>query len=148
MREIYCALLGTLPIVLFFILMKLFFNTLRHPKLTTSEKGKLKKISCNPSIFSKTSYQEYYYDDCHLYEIKDNVTNKIHLSKIIEIRPGYTKINNRRNWSVTYRKNGLERQVKFFHNLSFFNHDFAGFLATVKQANSEAKVKKLSFFTL
>ena len=135
--------------ILFFILMKWFFNTLRYPKLTNSETDGMKKISCNPSLFSRSSYQaDYYYDSYYLYEIKDNITNKIHLPEIIEIRPGYTKINNRRNWSVTYCKNGQKRKVQFFHNLTLFNHNFAVFLAIVKKANPEAKVKNLSFFTL
>lgn len=52
MREIYYALLVTLPIILFFILMKLFFNTLRHPKLTTSEKGEMKKYHVIPQFLA------------------------------------------------------------------------------------------------
>lgn len=149
MREIFTVLVAILPLVLFFIMIRAVFRWIRHPKRLIAEKNGMKKISSNPSIFGGSLYKEhYYYDDQYLYKIKDDMTEKIMLSEIINIKPGFTKVNNRRKWSVTYLRNGSEKEVHFFHNLTLFNHNFSGFLAAVKHANPAAQVKEISFLNV
>jgi len=148
MREAINILLTILPITVLFILIKLFTRTLRQPKRIISEENGMKKISSNPSYFGGSSRAEYYYDDSFLYEIKNNTTHKVELSKIIAVKPGYTTINNRRKWTVIYLNKGEQRQLQFYHNLTLFNQNFAGFLATVAQKNPDAEVKKLSFLNM
>lgn len=148
MQEAINILGVILPILTLFILIKLFSRTLRQPKRIISDANGMKKISSNPSFFGGSSRAEYYYDDTFLYEIKRNTTHKIELAKIIKVKPGYTTVNNRRKWSVIYLNEEGERQLQFYHNLTIFNQNFAGFLATVKQVNPDADVKSLSFFNM
>lgn len=148
MQEIINIISVALPLVFLYFLMTFCIRTVRHPKRIITESNGMKKISTNPSIFGGSSQKQYYYDDEYLYEVKNDVTYKIAFSEIIQIKPGYTKINNRRNWLVSYHKNGVSKQVEFFHNLTLFNHNFSGFLLAVKQANPDADVKTLSFFNL
>ncbi|CCJ72295.1 hypothetical protein BN137_1660 [Cronobacter condimenti 1330] len=79
-----------------------------------------------------------------LYKIKGNSTVTIDFSDIIEIKPGFTKISNRRSVVVVYLLYGQKKEVYFYPNLTFFNHNFAQFLIEVKQANPDADVKSLS----
>lgn len=147
MREIMNFLWAVLPMIVFITLMIWFFRRLRHPKKIISESDGMRKISSSPSIFGGSlSDAHYYYDDQFFYEIKNNVTRKTPLVEIIRIKPGYTKINNRRNWCVTSLSNGLKKEVNFFNNLTLFNHNFAGFLQAVKRANPGAEVTELSAF--
>lgn len=148
MREILNVLLMALPIIVLLLLIRFFTRTLRHPKRVISESNGMQKISLNPSLFSRAEHQQYFYDNHYLYEVKKDTTDKISLSEIVKIKPGFTKVNNRRKWVVTYLKDGKEKQVEFFHNLTFLNHNFADFLATVKRVNPAAEIKKLSFFNL
>ncbi|MEX5410189.1 hypothetical protein [Atlantibacter hermannii] len=148
MREIMNILSVALPMMALFILFRLFFRAVRQPKRIISESNGMKKISGNPSIFRGASQKVYYYDSKYLYEVKNDVTSKIPLSEIIQIKPGYTQINNRRNWLVSYLKHGEKKHVEFFNNLTIFNHNFSGFLSAVKQANPEAEIKALTFFNL
>lgn len=148
MQEAIDILLVILPILALFILIKLFTRSLRQPKRIISEDNGMKKISSNPSFFGGSSRAEYYYDDSFLYEIKNNTTHKVELSKIIAVKPGYTTVNNRRKWSVIYLNEGERRQLQFYHNLTLFNQNFAGFLATVARKNPDAHVKNLSFFNM
>ena len=137
-----------LPMIVLFILIRLFFRAVRRPKRIISENNGMRKISANPSIFRGSSQKEYYYDSEYLYEIKNDITCKIPLGEIIQIKPGFTTINNRRNWLVSYLRYGEKKQVEFFNNLTLYNHNFSGFLSAVKQANPEAEIKALTFFNL
>ncbi len=148
MREIMNILSAALPLMVLFILIRLFFRAVRHPKRIITEKNGLKKISTNPSIFRGASHKDYYYDSEYLYEVNNDLTRKIPLGEIIQIKPGFTKINNRQNWLVSYLNHGEKKHVEFFNNLTIFNHNFSGFLSAVKQANPQAEIKSLSFFNL
>ncbi|WAH52846.1 hypothetical protein LMA04_01950 [Pseudescherichia vulneris] len=148
MQEAINVLLTILPIVALFTLITLFTRTLRQPKRIISDENGMKKISSNPSYFGGSSRAEYYYDDTFLYEIKNNITHKIELSKITQVKPGYTTINNRRKWSVIYLTERGESQMQFYHNLTLFNQNFTGFLAAVERENPNAEVRKLSFFNM
>lgn len=148
MQEAINFLLMILPITVLFILIKLVSRTLRHPKRIISESNGMKKISTNPSFFKRSANTDYYYDDTFLYEVKNNTTNKIELANITHVKPGFTTVNNRRKWSVIYVNEGSEKQFQFYHNLTLFNHNFAGFLTEVKRNNPGAEVKKLSFFNI
>ena len=148
MREIMNIISVALPMIVLFILIRLFFRAVRRPKRIISENNGMRKISANPSIFRGSSQKEYYYDSEYLYEIKNDITCKIPLGEIIQIKPGFTTINNRRNWLVSYLRYGEKKQVEFFNNLTLYNHNFSGFLSAVKQANPEAEIKALTFFNL
>jgi len=148
MQEIMNILSVALPMMVLFILIRLFFRAVRHPKRLISESNGLKKISANPSIFRGASQKDYYYDSDYLYEINNDITRKIPLGEIIQIKPGFTKINNRQNWLVSYLNHGEKKHVEFFNNLTIFNHNFSGFLSAVEQANPQAEIKALSFFNL
>ena len=148
MQEVINILLVVLPIAVLFMLVRFFSSILRHPTRIVSENNGLKKISINPSILKKSSYTEYYYDNSHLYEVTQGMTNEIDLTHIISVKPTFTKVNNRRKWSVTYLKAGQKKESQFYHNLTFTNHNFADFLLAVKRANPNAEVKKLSFLNI
>lgn len=148
MQEAINVVLIVLPIILIFIILKTFFRATRHPHRLIVENSGMKKISANPSWFGGSNRSEYYYDRDFLYEIKHGITYQIPMSDIIQIKPGFTKINNRQNWLITYRKEGQKKQVEFYNNLTFFNHNFPDFLATVKQVNPEAEIKNISFFNM
>lgn len=149
MHELWKIVLVTLPLMAFIILIGWFLHRLRHPKLSGAEQGGMKKISGNPTYFLSALFKDqYYFDSEYFYEIKNNVTFKIPLSAIISVRPGHTQVNNRRNWRVTFRHETGERSVQFYSNPTFFNQNFAEFLAVVKRENPHADVKDLSFFNL
>ncbi|WP_312927019.1 hypothetical protein [Pseudescherichia sp.] len=148
MREVINILLVILPVIVLFMLIRFFSDMLRHPTRIVAENNGKKKISTNPSYLKKSAYTEYYYDNSYLYEVTDSMTNEIELNKIIKIKPTFTKVNNRRKWSIIYLKAGQEKEVQFYHNLTFANQNFADFLITVKRANPDAEVKKLSFLNI
>jgi len=148
MREILNFLLMVIPIIVLLLLIRFFSRTLRHPKRIVAESNGMRKISTNPSFFSRSAQQQYFYDSHYLYEVKNDITHKIQLADIVKIKPGLTKVNNRRKWAVIYLKDGKQKQVEFYHNVTFFNHNFADFLAAVKRVNPEAEIKSLSFFNL
>ncbi|EOC1287749.1 hypothetical protein ACI09O_001841 [Cronobacter muytjensii] len=105
------------------------------------------KISCNPSIFARFAKKEaYFYDSEYLYQVKNGITVKVNFSDILQIKPGFTTLNNRRKWSVIYLNHGQKKEFQFYHNITFFNHNFAVFLLAVKEANPAADVKALSAF--
>ncbi|WP_312691292.1 hypothetical protein [Kosakonia sp.] len=149
MHELVTFLLMVLPFILFIILIKWFSRMLHHPQKIIPEPNGMMKISSSPSYFGGSSSDaDYYYDDHYFYEVKNNNPHKIQLSQIIRVKPGFTKINNRRNWCVTYLIHNQKKEVHFYSNLTLFNHNFAGFLLAVKKANPEAELKKLSLFNL
>lgn len=148
MQETVNFLLITLPIIVLFILVNSFSRILRHPKRIIPEDNGRKKISCNPAYFGGSSHKNYYYDDNFLYEVDKRTTCEIDLAKITQIKPGYTKVNNRRKWTITYIKEGEKKQVQFYPNLTVFNHNFADFLTTVKQINPDADIKNVSLFNM
>lgn len=148
MREAINILLVILPIIVLFMLIRFFSGMLRHPMRIVAENNGKRKISINPSYLKKSAYTEYYYDNSHLYEVTDSVTNEIELNKIIKVKPTLTKVNNRRKWSIIYLNAGQEKEVQFYHNLTFANQNFADFLLTVKRANPDAEVKKISFLNI
>lgn len=149
MQEITNLLWAVLPMILLITPILWFFRRLRQPKKIISENDGMRKISTSPSIFGGSSSDaHYYYDDQFFYEIKNNVTHKISLAEIIRIKPGSTKINNRRNRCVTWLNNGVKKEVRFFHNLTLFNNNFAGFLVAVKRENPGAEVKDVSPFNI
>ncbi|CBA31903.1 unknown protein [Cronobacter turicensis z3032] len=109
----------------------------------------MKQISYNPSLFGWGLTKERYFFDKHsLYRIKGDNTEEINLSDIVSVKPGYTTVNNRRNWVVIYNNNGMKKEARFFHNITLLNHNFAQFLVAVKQANPEADVKEISLFNV
>lgn len=148
MREAINILLVILPIIILFMLIRFFSGMLRHPTRIVPENNGLKKISTNPSILKKSAYTEYFYDNNRLYEVTNSMTNEIDFAEIINVKPTYTKVNNRRKWSITYLKAGEKKEVQFYHNLTFANQNFAVFLLAVKRANPDAEVKKLSFLNI
>lgn len=149
MQQIVNVLLGLLPLVVMCLLLRLFLRKLRNPKPAFSASNEMKQISYNPSLFGWSLTKERFcFDKHYLYRIKGDTTEEINLSEIISVKPGYTEINNRRNWVVVYSKNGLQKEARFFHNTTLFNHNFALFLVAVKQANPEADVKEISFFNV
>lgn len=148
MRETVNFLIIALPIIVLFILVTSFSRIVRHPKRIIPEDNGRKKISSNPSFFGGSSNKNYYFDDDFLYEVDKRTTYEIGLTKITQIKPGYTKVNNRRKWTITYIKEGEKKQVQFYPNLTVFNHNFADFLTTVKRVNPDAEVKNVSLFNM
>ncbi|MDV5357524.1 hypothetical protein [Kosakonia sp. SMBL-WEM22] len=151
MKEALIILLGLIPVVLFVTLMRYFYRSLRHPKKIVTESNGLRKISTPPSLFGLfASRTLYYYDEQFFYQIKqkEKVTLKVPLAKIVRVKPGYTMVNNRRSWVVTWQSDGGEKQVSFYHNITLFNHNFAVFLHAIKEANPQAEIKELTSFTL
>lgn len=149
MQQIFAFFMLIVPVALFWRLMRSFYKSLRHPKKIITESNGLKKISTPPSFFGLfASRTLYYYDDAFFYQIKETVKLKVPLAKIVQVKPGYMKVNNRRNWVVTWQSDGTEKQVSFYHNVTLFNHNFAAFLRAVKEANPQAEVKEISSYSL
>lgn len=149
MREVLSVLVGLIPFILLLTLMRYFYRSLRHPKKIITESNGLRKISTPPSLFGLfASRTLYYYDDAFFYQIKETVKLKVPLAKIVRVKPGYMRVNNRRNWVVTWQSDGAEKQVSFYHNITLFNHNFADFLRAVKEANTQAEVKEISSSSL
>lgn len=149
MQQIFAFFMLIVPVALFWKLMSSFYKSLRHPKKIITESNGLRKISTPPSLFGLfASRTLYYYDDEFFYQIKETVKLKVPLAKIVRVKPGYMMVNNRRNWVVTWQSDGAEKQVSFYHNITFFNHNFADFLQAIKKANPQAEVKELSSFSL
>ncbi|EPS2708253.1 hypothetical protein ACTEV4_002161 [Cronobacter turicensis] len=149
MQQIVNVLLGLLPLVVIGILLRLFLRKLRNPKPAFSDSNEMKQISYNPSLFGwGLTKERYCFDQHYLYRMKGDTTEEINLSEIVSVKPGYTTVNNRRNWVVVYSNNGLKKEARFFHNITLLNHNFAQFLVAVKQANPEADVKEISFFNV
>ena len=125
-----------------------FFNSMRQAKKIVAADNGMMKISCNPSIFARfAKKEEYFYDSEYLYQVKNGITTaKVPFSDIVQVKPGYTVLNNRRKWSVFYLKDAQKKEFQFYHNITFFNHNFAGFILTVQEANPAADVKALSGF--
>ncbi|WP_075192654.1 hypothetical protein [Cronobacter muytjensii] len=133
--------------VIFIFLGRWFLNWMRQAKNIVPADNGMMKISCNPSIFARFAKKEaYFYDSEYLYQVKNGITAKVHFSDILQIKPGFTTLNNRRKWSVIYLNHGQKKEFQFYHNITFFNHNFAGFLLAVKEANPAADVKALSAF--
>jgi len=148
MREIVNLLLAILPLAVFLLLIRWAITKLRNPTRMITDASGLKKISSNPSIFGGAWRKSYYFDEQNLYEAHKNSRSQIPFSDILESKPGYTVINNRRNWSVIFLAHGVEKQLQFYPNLTLFNHNFSAFLLAVKQANPQAKIKEIGFFNL
>lgn len=140
-------LLALLLLLVFLYVIKRIFKSLRNPKRIVSETNGRKKISTNPSWFGGGWRSEYYFENSTLYEVHKGITAEIPFTHITQIKPGYTKINNRRNWIVHYRQHGVEKQVQFYPNLTLFNHNFSAFLTSVKEENPEAEIREISFFS-
>ncbi|MEC5341107.1 hypothetical protein ABRZ24_00590 [Brenneria populi] len=151
MQEIYSLLLYILPPILFILLIRRLFYRLRDKKEPgDANDGSMKKISVN-SFFLRlfgASREDYYYDYFYFYQVREGKNHKIPLSDIISVKPKAIKINNRSVWAVRYLVHGLEKEIAFVHNFSFFNRNFAGFLSAVKSANPDADVKDLTLLTL
>ncbi|EKY3117603.1 hypothetical protein SMY46_001038 [Cronobacter turicensis] len=149
MQQIVNVLLGLLPLVVIGILLRLFLRKLRNPKPAFSDSNEMKQVSYNPSLFGwGLTKERYCFDQHYLYRMKGDTTEEINLSEIVSVKPGYTTVNNRRNWVVVYSNNGLKKEARFFHNITLLNHNFAQFLVAVKQANPEADVKEISLFNV
>lgn len=115
MQQIVNILLGLLPLVVMCLLLWLFLRKLRNPKPAFSASNEMKQISYNSSLFGWSLTKERFCFDKHcLYRIKGDTTDEINLSEIISVKPGYTEVNNRRNWVVVYSKNGQQKEARFF----------------------------------
>ncbi|ELY4677626.1 hypothetical protein SM017_004141 [Cronobacter turicensis] len=149
MQQIMNVLLSLLPLIVICILLRLFPRNLRNPKPALSDSNEMKQISYNPSLFGwGLTKERYFFDKRSLYRIKGDNTEEINLSDIVSVKPGYTTVNNRRNWVVIYNNNSMKKEARFFHNITLLNHNFAQFLVAVKQANPEADVKEISLFNV
>lgn len=148
MQELVNLALAILPFVAFILLIRLLLKKLRTPGRIITDDSGLKKISTNPSIFGGAWRKSYYFDSQHLYEVDKNNRRPIPLADIVQIKPGYTTVNNRRSWEVIYRAHGTEKRIEFYPNLTLFNQNFTAFLLAVKQANPQAEVKEISFFSV
>ncbi|ELY3594898.1 hypothetical protein ACMSYZ_002040 [Cronobacter turicensis] len=149
MQQIMNVLLSLLPLIVICILLRLFLRNLRNPKPAFSDSNEMKQISYNPSLCGwGLTKERYCFDKRSLYRMKGDNTEEINLSDIVSVKPGYTTVNNRRNWVVIYNNNGMKKEARFFHNITLINHNFAQFLVAVKQANPEADVKEISLFNV
>ncbi|MDK1226953.1 hypothetical protein [Cronobacter turicensis] len=149
MQQIMNVLLSLLPLIVICILLRLFLRNLRNPKPALSDSNEMKQISYNPSLFGwGLTKERYFFDKRSLYRINGDNTEEINLSDIVSVKPGYTTVNNRRNWVVIYNNNSMKKEARFFHNITLLNHNFAQFLVAVKQANPEADVKEISLFNV
>ncbi len=63
--------------------------------------------------FDCFSCKVYFYDDRYFYEIQKDRTTQVELTRIVNIKPGSTMVNNRRIWSVSYVENGRENRCSF-----------------------------------
>ncbi|MEC5319712.1 hypothetical protein VSX61_12330 [Brenneria populi subsp. brevivirga] len=146
MQEVYSLLLHILSPILLILLIRRIFYRLRDKKESAdANDGAMKKISVN-SFFLRlfgASREDYYF-----YQVREGKNHKIPFSDIISVKPKAIKINNRSVWAVRYLVHGLEKEIAFVHNLSFFNRNFSGFLSAVKSANPDADIKDLTLLTL
>lgn len=149
MQHAFSLSLHIIVLFLFFFFLVRLFYRIRDKKESTANDETMKKISQSSFILKKLGInrEDYYYDRFYFYQVREQYTNKIPLSKIIRVSPDIIKINGRRKWSVRYIAHDAEKEVTFVHNFTLFNRNFAGFLSAVKEANPNADVKVLTIFS-
>lgn len=150
MQDIMSLFKHLLPLVPIVLLITLFFYRFSYKKGNKFNNEEMKKISEDSCIlrFFGFNREDYFYDELYFYQCRENNTKKIPLSCIIRVKPELIKIINRRVWSVRYIIDGTEKEMRFVHNFTLFNRNFAGFLFAVKSANPNAEVKDATLFTL
>ncbi|CAO98078.1 hypothetical protein [Erwinia tasmaniensis] len=149
MHEAHSWLSNLLAILMAPLTIWFLYYWCRGDKASDLENEGMKKISTRPFFFSSLGIysDDYFFDDESLIQVrKKKEILKVALFDIVRVRPENTRINNRRVWSVRYRLQGAEKEIRLIHNLTFFNRHFLDFLAAVKKASPGVEVKDTGLF--
>lgn len=123
MHGAHAWLLHLLAILMTLMTIWFLYYWCRGDKASDLENEGMKKISTRPFFFSSLGIysDDFFFDDEYLIQVrKKKEILKVALSDIIRVRPENSRINNRRVWSVRYRLQEKEKELRLIHNLTFF----------------------------
>lgn len=143
-------LLTLLLLPLFFLLMRKLTHRIRDNTTADYRSGEPLQISQNAWLLEKLGIrrERFFFDADYLYQRRKQETKKIPLSAIVRIKATSVQIGERHVWAVRYREDHHEQEVRFVHNASLFNANFASFLAAVREASPAADIEEIGMLTL